>query len=110
MLKAHVSLEPVSLRVGRALTGELHDAKYQDEAFRYERRPSVWVQPLADWGKGRVFLVEIPTADETFDNIVAFWNPERPAGPGAELRLAYRLHWGDEMPDPWHEPTEVEHG
>ncbi len=27
------------------------------------------------WGEGSVQLVEIPTFDETFDNIVAFWNP-----------------------------------
>jgi glucans biosynthesis protein len=68
-------------------------AHYQDEAFRYERRPSVWVEPLAPWAKGRVLLAEIPTADETFDNIVAFWEPETPAGPGQELAFAYRLHW-----------------
>lgn len=27
-------------------------------------------------GKGKVELVEIPTADETNDNIVAFWTPD----------------------------------
>ena len=68
-------------------------AHYQDEAFRYERRPSVWIEPLASWGKGRVLLGEIPTADETFDNIVAFWQPDAPAVPGAQLELSYRVHW-----------------
>ncbi len=41
------------------------------------------------WGKGSVQLVEIPTVDETFDNIVAFWNPaekpERRAGNAVRL-------------------------
>ncbi|MDX6751076.1 glucan biosynthesis protein [Geminicoccaceae bacterium 1502E] len=71
---------------------------YQDEGAQYERRPSCWVEPLEGWGPGRVMLVEIPTADETFDNIVAFWNPERPVEPGQELALRYRLTWGDDVP------------
>jgi glucan biosynthesis protein len=37
-----------------------------------------------------VQLVEIPTVDETFDNIVAFWNPldKAQAGPGAAVQLS----------------------
>ncbi len=73
-------------------------AHYQDEAFRYERRPSVWIEPLADWGKGRVLLGEIPTEGETDDNIVAFWEPEAPAVPGANIELAYRIHWAQKPP------------
>ena len=37
-------------------------------------------------------LVEIPTADETFDNIVAFWTPLEPPCPGG-ARAALPLHW-----------------
>ena len=52
---------------------------YQDDGVYYDRRPSLWVEPKpganGGWGKGAVQLVEIPTVDETFDNIVAFWNP-----------------------------------
>ena len=43
--------------------------------------PSLWVEPKSGWGKGSVQLVEIPTADETFDNIVAFWNPDESRSP-----------------------------
>lgn len=68
-------------------------AHYQDEGAQYERRPSVWVEPLHAWGKGAVRLVEIPTEGETFDNIVAFWHPEAPVVPGREIELRYRLHW-----------------
>lgn len=82
-------------------------ASYQDDGVYYDRRPNLWVEPLEPWGRGAVMLVEIPTGDETFDNIVAFWNPERPVEPGDELRLSYRLHWGDEVPACWHEPAAV---
>jgi glucans biosynthesis protein len=45
-----------------------------------------------------VQLVEIPTVDETFDNIVAFWHPASPVQPGQELLLGYRLYWGAQAP------------
>jgi glucans biosynthesis protein len=71
---------------------------YRDRAVYYDRRPSLWVQPKAGWGKGSVELVEIPTQDVNFDNIVAFWKPEKPPQPGQELLFAYRLYWGVRMP------------
>ncbi|SFF53601.1 glucans biosynthesis protein [Fontimonas thermophila] len=71
---------------------------YQDDGVWYDRRPSLWVEPRHGWGKGAVQLVEIPTVDETFDNIVAFWNPEHKTQPGEELLFAYRLHWGAQPP------------
>jgi periplasmic glucans biosynthesis protein len=73
---------------------------YQDDAVFYERRPSLWVEPRSDWGEGSVQLLEIPTADETFDNIVAFWNPKQPLQPGEERLFSYRLHWGAHAPVP----------
>lgn len=73
-------------------------AHYQDKDAEYERRPSVWVEPLQDWGKGAVRLLEIPTAGETFDNVAAFWHPEAPVRPGEELALSYRLYWCQEPP------------
>jgi glucans biosynthesis protein len=74
---------------------------YQDDGVYYERRPSVWVEPkaiLGGWGKGAVQLVELPAPDETFDNIVAFWNPTDKPQPGQERLFSYRLHWGSRMP------------
>ena len=71
---------------------------YQDDGVFYDRRPSLWVEPKGSWGKGSVQLVEIPTEDETFDNIVAFWNPQEKPKPGEELLFSYRLHWGAQMP------------
>ncbi len=66
---------------------------YQDDGVFYEKRPSVWVQPKGNWGKGAVMLVEIPTRDETMDNVVAFWTPQEKPERGEELLYAYRLYW-----------------
>ncbi|MDH0746468.1 glucan biosynthesis protein G [Pseudomonas sp. GD03842] len=66
---------------------------YEDLDDRYDKRPSAWIEPKGDWGKGTVDLVEIPTADETNDNIVAFWRPETQPEPGQPVEFNYRLHW-----------------
>jgi glucans biosynthesis protein len=71
---------------------------YQDDGVFYDRRPSAWVEPIGAWGAGSVQLVEIPTAGETDDNIVAFWTPAAPVKAGDALSLRYRLYWGDEEP------------
>lgn len=75
-------------------------ADYQDDGVFYEKRPSVWVEPLGDWGQGSVQLVEIPTTRETDDNIVAFWTPARAVARGLSLDVDYRLHWVAAEPMP----------
>ena len=69
---------------------------YEDLESRFERRPSAWIEPRGDWGAGRVELVQIPTADEFNDNIVAYWVPAQAPAPGKPLDLAYRLSWQKE--------------
>lgn len=64
---------------------------YQDEEAHYQQRPSYWVAPLSDWGKGRVELVEIPTGEEIHDNIVAYWVPDTPLMPGKPFSFSYLL-------------------
>ncbi|MES1942743.1 glucan biosynthesis protein D [Salinisphaera sp. PC39] len=73
---------------------------YQDDGVFYDRRPSVWVEPLGAWGDGEVQLVELPTDDEIHDNIVAYWVPAAPAEAGRHWRFDYRLHWVAEEPHP----------
>jgi glucans biosynthesis protein len=70
------------------------------DGVNYERRPSVWVEPLEPWGAGSVQLIELPTDDEIHDNITAYWRPEAPAQAGASYRLKYRLHWLADEPYP----------
>jgi glucans biosynthesis protein len=66
---------------------------YQDLEAQYHRRPGVWVETLGDFGPGAVYLLEIPSDAEKYDNIVAFWVPDQPAGEGREFRYDYRMHF-----------------
>jgi glucans biosynthesis protein len=68
-------------------------ASYEDLEARYERRPSAWITPQGDWGPGRVELVQLATPDETHDNVVAYWVPDKPPAAGQALELAYRIEW-----------------
>lgn len=71
---------------------------YNDLGADYEDRPNLWIEPQGDWGPGHVELLELPTDDETFDNVVAYWRPQQPLQPGQEHKLSYRMFWGDGMP------------
>ena len=73
---------------------------YEDLEARYDLRPSAWVEPAGNWGAGRVELVQIPTPDETNDNIVAYWLPKELPEPGKAINLAYRLSWQNASPVP----------
>lgn len=68
-------------------------ASYQDPEQRREQRPSVWVEPDAGWGSGRVELVQLPTPDEFNNNIVAYWVPEAAPVPGRGYDFGYRVSW-----------------
>lgn len=69
---------------------------YQDFESHYDQRPSLWVEPVGDWGQGAVVLVEIPSDSEINDNMVAYWSPKDPIAAGSEFSFAYRLSWGGE--------------
>jgi glucans biosynthesis protein len=71
---------------------------YQDLDLDYQKRPSYFVEPVGDWGDGRVELIELPTPDETNDNIVASWAPASPPEPGEPFAYAYRVTAGLDMP------------
>ena len=66
---------------------------YEDPVLRYELRPSAWVEPKGQWGAGRVELVQIPTPDETNDNIVAYWVPDKQPAPKTAYDFSYRILW-----------------
>ncbi|MDC7784135.1 glucan biosynthesis protein G [Rhodoplanes sp. TEM] len=71
---------------------------YEDLESRFETRPSLWVEPIGDWGTGATQLVEIPTREEIHDNIVAFWRPKDRLSAKGEYWFTYRLHWGAGKP------------
>jgi glucans biosynthesis protein len=69
---------------------------FADLEALYHKRPSLWVKPGEDWGKGSVTLVEIPADREIYDNIVAYWRPRQPIPAGSEHNFTYQLSWGGE--------------
>jgi glucans biosynthesis protein len=73
---------------------------YQDLESNFERRPSLWAEPIGDWGEGSVQLIEIPTKEEIHDNIAGFWHPKNPLQAKGEYTYTYRLHWGPDAPKP----------
>ncbi len=64
---------------------------YQDLDLNYEKRPAYWVEPLDNWGDGQVELAEMPTTDETNDNIVAYWMPKGTIAAGQPSTFRYRI-------------------
>ncbi|MFV0410107.1 MAG: glucan biosynthesis protein [Paracoccus sp. (in: a-proteobacteria)] len=73
---------------------------YEDAEARYEMRPSAWIRPTGDWGKGTVSLIEIPVDSEFHDNIVSFWQPSEPLKAGQRADFGYVLSFGDEVVEP----------
>lgn len=73
-------------------------AEFNDAEARYDKRTSLWIEPLDDWGAGHVELVEIPSVEEINDNIVAYWQPAAGLQAGSEYRFRYRMLWGKGSP------------
>jgi glucans biosynthesis protein len=73
-------------------------AHYQDLDANYELRPSYWIEPLGQWGEGNIELIEMPTGDESMDNIVASWVPKAPLETGKPVTFGYRITAGLQMP------------
>jgi len=68
-------------------------AAYEDTEANYHLRPSLWVEPTSDWGAGRVILMEMPTANELAENMVAMWEPSHIPLPGDRIEFSYRQRW-----------------
>lgn len=81
-----------------ALVRDRDISDYQDDDQHWERRPSLWIEPLGDWGEGAMQLVEIPSESENNENIVAYWRPRASLFGGAEATFAYRQFWCWEPP------------
>ncbi|WP_414501415.1 MULTISPECIES: glucan biosynthesis protein G [unclassified Zymobacter] len=76
-----------------------HDfSHYQDVDERYDQRPSVWVEPTQNWGAGKVQLIQIPSPDETNDNVVAFWQPQTLPSKGQSYDFNYRMTFTSNEP------------
>lgn len=82
------------------LQRERNFLRYMDDGVFYDRRPAVWIEPVDDWGRGSVHLLEIPTDDEVHDNIAVYWVPEGTLPAGSSRRFRYRLSWLADIDSP----------
>lgn len=68
-------------------------ANFEDLEARYHERTSVWVDPKEGFGRGNLHLIELSIGEETWDNVVTFWEPEQLPTATEPLRLSYTLRW-----------------
>jgi periplasmic glucans biosynthesis protein len=66
---------------------------YQDDDNRFEMRPTIWMEPIGDWGPGAIQLTEIPSNSELNDNIIAYWRPKDVLVAGSRSTFSYRQFW-----------------
>jgi glucans biosynthesis protein len=66
---------------------------YQDLDMKYNVRPSAWVIPHGDWGKGQVVLFQLPTNNTNTDNVVLFWQPDKSPKAGDHLVVDYTIEF-----------------
>lgn len=78
---------------------ERDPAAFQDDDQRFELRPSVWMEPLGEWGPGSVQLIEIPSDSDLNDNVIMYWRPRQPLAAGSETVIAYRQAWCWQPPE-----------
>ena len=74
-------------------------ALFADDDKHWEARPSLWIEPLGDWGPGHVTLIEIPAESEVNQNIIVYWRPRATLAANSETTFAYRQFWCWTPPD-----------
>ena len=72
---------------------------FSDDDNHWEARPSVWTEPLGDWGPGHVTLVEIPAESPVNQNIIVYWRPRAALAANTETSFSYRQWWCWTPPD-----------
>ena len=75
------------------LQRERNIANFQDLFNSYQLTPSIWVEPMGQWGEGTIHLVELSTQSEGLDNIVAFFEPKAQPEPLTGFHFGYVLYW-----------------
>ncbi len=73
---------------------------FDDHNALYHKRPSVWIEPSADWPQGAIEVLELPGAHEGVDNIAAYWIPDQKPQVGKPMKLQYDvLFFPGDRPD-----------
>ncbi|MDR2982943.1 MAG: glucan biosynthesis protein [Puniceicoccales bacterium] len=96
----HSSFEIGQLKGFGVRQRDLSFASYQDLEAWYHKRPGVWVEPLEGWPNGAVHIIELPTSEEVWDNVVCYWQPNPLPAKGAQLHFRYRITWALESEFP----------
>lgn len=66
---------------------------FLDDENQWQRRPSLWIEPIGEWGPGEVTLVEVPAASQNNKNIAMYWRPKAGLASGSKSHFAYRQFW-----------------
>jgi glucans biosynthesis protein len=66
---------------------------YDDLFNPYQLTPSVWIEPMGQWGEGNLHLVELSTGYEGLDNVVAYWAPKWQPEPMTGFHFGYIMYW-----------------
>jgi glucans biosynthesis protein len=66
---------------------------YEDQEALYHNRPTVIVEPAAGMEQGKLHLIEMPTTDETNDNVILVWEPSTHPAVGKPFTYHYKLRW-----------------
>ena len=73
-------------------------AAYQDLEFDIsERRPSLFVEPIGDWGEGRSCCSRFRARRKSTTTSPRSGGPKQPAAAKSEYIYTYRLHWGPDI-------------
>lgn len=64
---------------------------YQDLNNKYNVRPSAWVTPHGNWGKGKVEIVQPNSNNFNTDNVAVFWWPDQPVQAGDHRDFNYTI-------------------
>jgi glucans biosynthesis protein len=73
-------------------------SSYQDPEAQYHKRPGATVEPLEGFDSGKLHLIEMPTTDETNDNVILLWEPQPALETGKPARFHYKIHWLNDPP------------
>lgn len=74
-------------------------SQFSDDDNHWEAKPSVWTEPLGDWGPGHVTLLEIPAESQVNQNIIVYWRPRATLPANSETTFSYRQWWCWTPPD-----------
>ena len=66
---------------------------FGDPVALYEKRTSLYIEPMEPWGNGQIVLVELPTDSEYVDNIALMWEPQGGIKAGERRAFRYTQRW-----------------